>query len=178
MFNLLIKRYLYIEDLNLNICLSYPIIFSGCFQSYFGKHLFINNYRVTDLHYIFSFFNLSSTLKKIYIYINLYQLFRAFIRSIYKNLFIGVNVMGVFEYIVYLIRNHILIDLEQLLIENGYSLLHGAVLTNNTNTILLLGRSKTGKTSYSFLLEQIGWKCLSDNYVFVNGNKFLTLPEC
>ena len=107
------------------------------------------------------------------------KIFRAFIRSMYQLMNPNSNTIGLFEYFVYLIRKSFLEPLELELATNAYLLIHGAVLSKNTNdAILLVAGSQGGKSTVSKMLGEQGFRIVGDNYAFFNGDKVMTVPEC
>ncbi len=178
------KCTLKIIELNENIIFEFPRVCYPFFYCYFGDELkMFNNEHGKTITYKFKFLNLKVVLEhkatdETVLLIPINQLIRALIRSIYQIAFPKSSSIGLFEYFVYLIRKSFLEPFEKNVSQLGFFLIHGAMVSKNNETILLVAGSRSGKSTVSKIYEDFGYDTFNDNYVFLNGNKIFTIPEC
>lgn len=113
------------------------------------------------------------------IYVPVVGVLRALVRSVFQILVPRSSSIGLFEYFVLLIRKGFLEPLELDMAKQGFFLVHGALLTKEcSGTLMLVAPSKGGKSTVSKILEGSGYQVVGDNYVFFDGSRVVTIPEC
>jgi len=169
----------------------YVFVFFGLllpfFKRYFGESLkpieFIENTDVI-INYRLALTGRVEKLQKsrsnkIFLYVPLWKIIRATIRSLYQVFIPKSSSIGLFEYFVYLIRMSFLEPVEEDLARNGFFMIHGAVLTkNDEDALVLVAASRGGKSTVAKVFEDQGYRVVSDNYAFFNGVNVITVSEC
>lgn len=164
----------------------YPAILSCFFYAFFGDYISEYIYEENDSIISKWKFNLPWMRNQIdsqdislYEYnFSLKEILRASIRSAYQLINPRSKTIGLFELFILVLRNTILLDVEKHLINSSFYMIHGALLSKGNSTIILVGKSGSGKSTFSKVLEEHGWQCYGDNYVFINNNMAMTIPEC
>lgn len=103
---------------------------------------------------------------------------RASIRSIYKLFYSNRSVVGLSELYLSIFRTAIFEPIEFLLVEDGWFLQNASAFILNGKTIVVAGKSKSGKsTLIKELISNGNVTILADNYCFIKGHKVKTIME-
>ena len=181
------KYVLDIQGIQTRYVFDFPRGMGFFFKCYFGHQLkLISKIGNEDfvITYKISFFGRALRLvkgkqKDSFVHIPVLKIMRALLRSMYQTILPSSSSIGLFEFFVQLIRLSFLEPLEEQLSIRGFYLLHGGVLSKkNEDAIVLLAKSKGGKSTISRMFEDHGYQVISDNYAFFNGQDLLTIPEC
>lgn len=181
------KLALSIKSLNRKHIFEAPWFLLSFFKRYFGSAVEVVDQDEISCSYTILRFSLLGSVERlendgeggVILYVPIKKVFRALIRSVFQISFPQSNTIGLFEYFVFLIRVCFLEPLEADFAKKGFFLVHGALLTkSHTDSLMLVAPSKGGKSTISKVLEEVGYRVVSDNYVFFDGKRVITVPEC